>query len=160
MAVPVYSWFVAVPVYSVKSQGTRMIENRELKFIKVIFIVAALWNLTGAVFGYFNTAYTFQNFFGRELSDPLIYDIYKGAWGTTFVYFIGYLIVAYNPLKHTGIVIIGSIGKLGFALKLLQFYMSGLANPVVLIVIIGDMIFMLLFFYYFYLLYKAEESIL
>ncbi|MDH5518317.1 MAG: hypothetical protein OEY36_10970 [Gammaproteobacteria bacterium] len=137
-----------------------MIGNKELKFIKLLFIVAALWNLTGAGFGYFNTAYTFQNFFGRELSDPLFYDIYKGAWGTTFVYFFGYLIVAHNPLKHSGIVIVGAIGKVGFAIKLLQLYLSGIANSVVLIVVIGDLIFMLLFIYYFLILYKAKEDII
>lgn len=137
-----------------------MMGNKELKFIKLLFIVAALWNLTGAGFGYFNTAYTFQVFFGRELSDPLYYDIYKGAWGTTFVYFFGYLIVAYNPLKHTGIVIVGAIGKVGFAIKLLQLYLSDIANSVVLIVVIGDLIFMLLFIYYFLLLYKAKERII
>ncbi|MDH5370181.1 MAG: hypothetical protein OEW99_09150 [Gammaproteobacteria bacterium] len=137
-----------------------MIDSKELKFIKLLFVVAALWNLTGAGFGYFNTSYTFQNLFDRELSDPLFYDIYKGAWGTTFVYFFGYLIVAYNPLKHTGIVIVGAIGKVGFAIKLLQLYLSGIANSVVLIVIIGDLIFMLLFVYYFLLLYKAKESII
>ena len=137
-----------------------MIDHKQLKFIRLLFIVAALWNLTGAGFGYFNTAFTFQNFFDRELSDPLFYDIYKGAWGTTFVYFFGYLLVAYNPLKHTGIVIVGVIGKVGFAIKLMQLYLAGLANSVVLIVIIGDFIFMLLFMYYFLLLYKAKESII
>lgn len=137
-----------------------MIGHKELKFIKLLFIVAALWNLTGAGFGYFNTAYTFQNFFGRELSDPLFYEIYKGAWGTTFVYFFGYLIVAHNPLKHSGIVIVGAIGKVGFAIKLLQLYLSGTANSIVLIVVIGDLIFMLLFIYYFFLLYKAKERII
>ena len=137
-----------------------MMDHKQLKFIRLLFIVAALWNLTGAGFGYFNTAFTFQNFFDRELSDPLFYDIYKGAWGTTFVYFFGYLLVAYNPIKHTGIVIVGAIGKVGFAIKLMQLYLAGLANSVVLIVVIGDFIFMLLFFYYFFLLYKAKESII
>ena len=141
-------------------KGVIVVSSNDLKLIKVIFVIAALWNLIGAVFGYFNTAYTFQSFFGRELSDPLFYDIYKGAWGTTFVYFFGYLIVALNPLKHTGIVIVGAIGKVGFAIKLLQFYLSGVANSIVLVVVIGDLIFMLLFVYYFHLLYKAKERII
>lgn len=115
--------------------------NKEITFFRVLFIISALWNLTGAIFGYFNTAYTFNSFFNRELTDPLFYAIYQGAWGTTLVYFIGYLIVAYNPLKHTGIVIVGGIGKVGFAISLLKFHLSGLANPVVFIVIIGDFIF-------------------
>jgi hypothetical protein len=125
-----------------------------------MFLLAAIWNLTGAVFGYFNTAFTFQHFFDRELSDPLFHAIYQGSWGTTFVYFFGYLIVAHNPVKHVGIVIVGGIGKLGFAVKLLQLYMAGLANSLIFIVIVGDFIFLLLFVYYFVALFKAKESIL
>lgn len=135
-------------------------KNTEITFFRALFIVSALWNLIGAIFGYFNTAYTFNGFFNRELIDPLYYAIYQGAWGTTLVYFIGYSIVAYNPLKHTGIVIVGGIGKIGFAISLLKFYMSGIAGPVVFIVIAGDFIFALLFLYYFMRLYKAKESIL
>tara|TARA_R110002096_G_scaffold28336_21_gene85999 strand:+ start:6424 stop:6834 length:411 start_codon:yes stop_codon:yes gene_type:complete len=134
-------------------------ENKELTFFKVFFITASLWNLIGAFFGYFNTAYTFNGFFGRELTDPLFYAIYQGAWGTTLVYFIGYAIVAYNPLKHYGIAIIGGIGKIGFAISLLQFYLAGLANSIVFVVIIGDSIFSLLFLYYFYRLYKVNRKV-
>ena len=65
-------------------------ENNELRLFRVLFLVAALWNLIGAVFGYFNTEFTFYNFFGRELTDPLYYAIYQGAWGTTLVYFFGF----------------------------------------------------------------------
>lgn len=125
-----------------------------------IFIVAAIWNLIGAGFGYFNTGYTFQTLFHRELVDPLYYDIYQGAWGTTLTYFVGYLIVAFNPVKHTGIVIVGGIGKIGFALKLLQFYLSGFADPIVFIVIIGDLIFGGLFLYYFLVLKINREEII
>jgi hypothetical protein len=137
-----------------------MLINKELQFFKYMFLLAALWNLTGAVFGYFNTAYTFQHFFDRELSDPLFHAIYQGSWGTTFVYFFGYLIVAHNPVKHVGIVIVGGIGKLGFAVKLLQLYVTGLASSLIFIVIVGDFIFLTLFAYYFVCLFKAKESIL
>lgn len=135
-------------------------ESRKLNYLKAIFLLAALWNLIGAGFGYFNTAFTFQHFFSRELVDPLFYEIYRGAWGTTFVYFFGYLIVARNPIKHPGIVIVGGIGKLGYVINLLKLYMAGVANPVVLIVIIGDSIFLLSFIYYFLQLRMARESIL
>jgi len=137
-----------------------VMESNELSFFKGLFVVSALWNLMGAIFGYFNTAFTFNGFFNRELADPLYYAIYQGAWGTTLIYFIGYSIVAYNPLKHTGIVIVGGIGKVGFAISLLKFYLSGLAGPVVFIVIIGDFIFSILFMYYFFRLYQTKESIL
>ncbi len=134
--------------------------DRTLKSIKTLFIAGAIWNLLGAIFGYFNTAFTFELFFGKALSDPLFFQIYQGAWGTTFVYFFGYLIVAYRPLKHSGIVIVGGIGKVGYAIKLLQLFTSGLAGPVVLVVVVGDFLFVLLFLLYFFKLYQAKVSIL
>ncbi len=135
-------------------------KNIEFPFFTIFFIFVALWNLIGAVFGYFNTALTFQYFFSRELTDPLIYAIYKGAWGTTLVYFIGYLIVAFNPARHTGIVIVGGIGKVGFAIKLLQLYLLGIANPIVFVVIIGDFICSLFFLYYLVQMYKVKKVII
>lgn len=134
-------------------------QSKEINFFRVFFIISAVWNLIGAVFGYFNTATTFNAFFNRELTDPLYFGIYQGAWGTTLVYFIGYSVVAYNPLKHTGIVIVGGIGKVGFAIALLKFYLSAIAGPIVFVVIIGDFIFALLFIYYFIRLYKTNQKI-
>ncbi|GAA0893964.1 hypothetical protein GCM10009122_36440 [Fulvivirga kasyanovii] len=144
----------------IKPPNFIVMENKEITFFRTLFIISAIWNLIGAIFGYFNTAYTFQGFFNRELSDTLYYAIYQGAWGTTLVYFIGYSIVAYNPLRHTGIVIVGGIGKIGFAISLLKLYLSDIAGPVVFIVIIGDFIFALLFLYYFFRLFKTGEPIL
>lgn len=135
-------------------------DKKEVRIFRIIFIISAIWNLIGAVFGYFNTAFTFEGFFSRELSDPLYYAIYQGAWGTTLVYFFGYAIVAYNPLRHTGIVIVGGIGKIGFAISLLKLYMAGIAGQVVYIVIVGDFIFAMLFFYYFFRLLKAKQPII
>jgi hypothetical protein len=135
-------------------------QSKEITFFRIIFIISAVWNLIGAIFGYFNTKFTFDSFFNRNLADPLYYGIYQGAWGTTLVYFFGYAIVAYNPLRHTGIVIVGGIGKIGFAISLLKFYLSGLASSVVFIVIFGDLIFFLLFIYYLIRLYQTNERIL
>lgn len=133
---------------------------RTLTRLKLLFVVAALWNLVGVVFGYFNTATTFQQFFGRELTDPLVFQIYQGAWGTTFVYFFGYLLVAHDPLRHPGIVIVGGIGKFGYAIKLVQLFLAGLAGPVVLVVIAGDLFFVLTFVGYFLALRGARQPIL
>ena len=134
--------------------------KKELKLIRIIFITAALWNLTGAIFGFFNPAITFHTLFDRDLTDPLFHSIYQGAWGVTLMFFIGYSIVAYNPIKHTGIVLIGEIGKTGFVISLLKLYLSGFAQSIVFVIIVGDVIFIILFVYYFYVLHKAKEKIL
>ncbi len=134
--------------------------NKEFPFFTALFLVAAIWNLIGAGFGYFNTEYTFQGIFGRELNDPLFYEVYKGAWGTTLMFFIGYLFVAYNPIKHTGIALIGGIGKLSFAIAELNLYLDGLANSKILIIIVGDFIFCAFFVYYFVKLFLLKKAII
>lgn len=132
--------------------------NREFPFFTGLFIVAAAWNLIGAGFGYFNTEFTFKGIFNRELNDPLFYEIYKGAWGTTLMFFIGYLIVAYNPVKHSGLALIGGIGKLFFSIAELKLFLSGLANSLILIIVIGDFIFCSFFVYYFIKLFKQKKQ--
>ena len=104
--------------------------NKDYPFFTGLFVLAAVWNLVGAGFGYFNTEYTFQGLFERELNDPLFYEIYKGAWGTTLMFFIGYLLVAYNPVKHSGVALIGGIGKLAFAIAELQLYLDGICKSI------------------------------
>ncbi|MGI9571124.1 MAG: hypothetical protein ACR2PH_15630 [Desulfobulbia bacterium] len=122
-----------------------------------LFVAASLWNLAGAIFGFFNTAFTFELIFNRELTDPLMFAIYQGAWGTTLTYFIGYLIVSRNPGRHFGVVVTGGIGKLGFIVTLLKLYSAGIAGPEILAIVIGDSAFLGLFAYYFYRLYQSTE---
>ena len=125
-----------------------------------MFVAAAIWNLCGGVLGYFNTGDTFMRLFGRSAVDPVLLSVFQGAAGTTFTYFFGYLIVAFNPLRHTGIAIVGGIGKVGFAIQMLKFYTAGLANAHALIVVVGDLIFCTLFLCYFYRLFKTGNRLI
>ena len=55
--------------------------DKKLAFFRVVFVIAALWNLAGGVQGYFDTANMFHRLFARELTDPLMTAIYKGSSG-------------------------------------------------------------------------------
>jgi hypothetical protein len=133
--------------------------GRELTFFRAVFVIAALWNLAGGIPGYFDTANMFHRLFDRELIDPLMMAIYKGSWGTTFLYFFGYLLVAYNPVRHTGIVILGTIGKIFFAGGLLKAYLSGMTTSFALVVIVGDFIFIALFAAYLITMKRRSEGL-
>lgn len=124
------------------------LQDMEPTRFRAIFIAAALWNLAGGLPGYFDSPSVFYALFGAELSDPLMISVYRGAWGTTFLYFVGYLIVARNPGRHTGIVLLGTIGKVFFAANLLNLYAQGLATSLVLVVVAGDSVFSVLFVLY------------
>ena len=134
--------------------------RKELSFFRALFVLAAVWNLAGGILGYFNTEYAFHLLFDRTLTDPLYHDIYRGACGTTLVYFFGYSVVAYNPLRHTGIVLVGGIGKIGFVVQLLKFYAADIANANAFVVIIGDCLFFALFMYYYFRLLRTKHRIL
>ncbi len=134
--------------------------HRELSFFRALFALAALWNLAGGILGYFNPEHAFQLLFDRALTDPLYRDIYRGACGTTLIYFVGYAVVAYSPVRHTGIVLVGGIGKVGFAIQLLKLYLAGIANANALVVILGDFIFVLFFLYYSFRLLRTNHAIL
>ena len=101
----------------------------------------------------------FHRLFGSELTDPLMTAIYKGSWGTTFLYFFGYLLVAYNPVRHTGVVILGTIGKMFFAAGLLKAYLSGMTTSFALVVLAGDFIFTALFIAYLISMTRRKEGL-
>ena len=135
-------------------------EQENLKKWRIFFIVASVWNLLGSIPGMLDASGTFEILFSRELTDPLIISIYRGAWGSTFLYFIGYLFVAKNPVKHTGIVIIGGIGKLYFAINLFALYLNGFTSSLVFVVIIGDLSFTSLFVVFLVTVIKNNEQII
>jgi len=121
----------------------------ETVFFRVVFVIAALWNFAGAIPGLADPAGMFAREFGRELADPVMVAVYRGAWGTAFLYGFGFLLVARDLVRHTGIVAMGGLGKLLFALNLLVMYRAGWTSDFALVVIAGDAVFVAVFALYF-----------
>ncbi|WP_199154675.1 hypothetical protein [Chromobacterium sp. ASV23] len=132
----------------------------ELQAFRWLFIISALWNFAGAIPGLFDSAGMFAHEFGRQLIDPVLIAVYRGAWGTAFLYGFGFLMVAYNPIRHTGIVLMGGIGKALFALNLLYMLQHGWTSNFAILVIVGDAFFVAAFVVYFAKLRKLGETIL
>lgn len=86
--------------------------------------------------------------------------VYRGAWATAFLYGLGFLMVAYNPVRHTGIVLMGGVGKALFALNLLVMYLNGWTSDFAIVVIAGDAIFVVLFVVYFLRLRKNGHALI
>ena len=122
---------------------------RDLKLFRILFLVSALWNFAGALPGLFDSNRMFLEEFGRELTDPVLLSVYRGAWGTAFLYGFGFLAAAWNPARHTGIVLMGGLGKALFALNLLNMYLQGWTSPFAVVVILGDVVFVSAFVWYF-----------
>lgn len=111
--------------------------------------MAAIWNFAGALPGFLDSDGMFAREFGRQLDDPVMEVVYRGAWGTALLYGFGFLIVARNPVRHTGIVLMGGLGKAFFALHLLYMYLQDWTSDFALVVIGGDIVFVAYFVAYF-----------
>jgi hypothetical protein len=118
-------------------------------WFKLLFLIAALWNFAGAVPGLADPQAMFAREFGYALSDPVMTAVYRGAWGTALIYGFGFVLVAFNPARHTGIVLMGGVGKLLFALNLLYMLQQGWASAFAYVVVIGDFVFVAAFCIYF-----------
>ncbi len=136
------------------------LDKNALRFFRILFVVSAIWNFAGAIPGLMDTAGMFEREFGRELSDPVLVAVYRGAWGTAFLYGFGFLMVAANPVRHTGIVLMGGTGKALFAINLLFMHLNGWTSPFAILVIVGDIIFIALFIAYFAMLKRHGHSII
>ncbi|MEZ5226685.1 MAG: hypothetical protein R2710_08410 [Acidimicrobiales bacterium] len=126
----------------------------------MLFVVAAVWNFAGALPGFIDSAGMFSREFGRELIDPVMVIVYRGAWGTALLYGVGFLLVARHPTRHAGIVLMGGLGKLFFALHLLYMYAKGWTSDFALVVIVGDAVFVALFAVYFFHLRRRGYRLL
>ena len=140
----------------VRSAGLGLSEYRvsglpagENRMFQVLFLVAALWNLAGAVPGMIDPAGMFLREFGRPLTDPVQVAIYRGAWGTALLYGLGFLAVARRPARHSGVVAMGGLGKALFAINLAVMHAQGWTSDFAVVVIVGDALFVAAFIVYF-----------
>ncbi|MVA96954.1 hypothetical protein GN330_06775 [Nitratireductor sp. CAU 1489] len=134
--------------------------GRELRLFRSFFTIAALWNFAGAVPGLFDTAGMFAREFGRDLSDPVMIAVYRGAWGTALLYGFGFLVVAWSPVRQSGVVLMGGLGKALFALNLAYLFLNGWTSDFAIVVIGGDVIFCSLFVVYFARLRRLGHGII
>lgn len=139
---------------------TTDLSGRELRLMRAFFLVAALWNFAGAFPGIFDSAGMFEREFGYILADPVMVSIYRGAWATAFLYGIGFLMVAYKPERHTGVVLMGGLGKALFALNLLIMYLNDWTSDFAIVVIGGDAVFVIIFIVYFIRLRRHGHTVI
>lgn len=133
---------------------------REISLYRALFLISALWNLAGAFPGLLDSAGMFEREFGQELTDPVLVAIYRGAWATAFLYGLGFFMVAYDPIRHTGVVMMGGLGKALFATNLLIMYLNDWTTDFAIVVIVGDAVFVFLFVIYFLRLKHYDHTLI
>ena len=138
----------------------KSLSPKTLLLLRILFVISATWNFAGAIPGLTDPVRMFEFEFGRTIDDPVLIAIFRGAWGTAFLYGFGFLLVATNPMRHTGIVLMGGTGKALFALNLFWMHTNGWTSPFSLVVIAGDILFIALYIAYFVTLKRHDISIL
>ncbi|MBL8685087.1 MAG: hypothetical protein JNK05_38275 [Myxococcales bacterium] len=102
------------------------------------FALVAAWTALGAVPGFFDPRASFVRFHGHLPESPLVLDLYRGAWGQTLLFAIGYAFAARDPHRHALILLLGAIGKTLYAIRLLGPITAGLATPLTVFAALGD----------------------
>ncbi|MFZ5571632.1 MAG: hypothetical protein ACOZF0_14615 [Thermodesulfobacteriota bacterium] len=117
---------------------------------KKFFLIAALWNFSGAIPGIFLSDLSLRLFYGIHTSDFHTLFLNSMFWGAVMIFGIGYLIVASDIDKNPGILILGIITKTLVALVWYYIYFFGCDRATILVVggATGDLVFAGYFVYF------------
>lgn len=127
------------------------------RFWKITFLIAGLYTAGGVLPGIFNPEQGLFDFTSQIIEDWNTFYFFRSLWITVLVFGIGFFIVALNPAKHIGIVIIGLLGKLLFASNVLFQYSNEKVSQMAMTAASIDLIFVLLFGIFIFKYYSYNE---
>jgi hypothetical protein len=108
---------------------------------RIVFGATALWTFLGAIPGTLDPVTSFTRFHGGLPESPLVLDLYRGAWGQTLLFAIGYAFAAFDPRRHSVLLLLGAVGKLLYAARILAV---GAPTPLATFAAAGDLVFVAL----------------
>lgn len=120
--------------------------DRAHRAFRIILAATALWTLMGAIPGYIDPAASFHRFTGTAAESPLVLELYRGAWGQTLLFAIGYAVASFDPRRHVLVVVLGAVGKLLYAVRILVGFSGSPPTSLALTAAIGDLVFVVLLF--------------
>ena len=118
--------------------------DQALRVFRYVLAVTALWTLMGAVPGYLDPAASFERFSGAPAESPIVLELYRGAWGQTLLFAIGYAVASFDPRRHLLVVVLGAVGKSLYAARILIGFSGNPPNSLALTAALGDLIFVAL----------------
>jgi hypothetical protein len=121
------------------------LQSLNSKFWKTLFLIAGLYTMGGVLPGIINPQNGILEFTNKAIKNWSTIYFFKSLWITVFVFGIGFLMVAKKPTNHIGIVVMGFLGKLLFALNILSQYQNGHFSHMANLAAIIDLIFVVAF---------------
>ena len=118
-------------------------------YLRLVFW-ESFWNFTGAIPVIFFPALSMRLFYGVQTDDYHTLFLTSLFWGAVLIFGIGYLIVASEPQKNLGIIVLGVVSKAIVALVwyYIYFFCNDRATIVVVAAATGDLVFAIYFSYY------------
>ncbi len=114
---------------------------------RLLFYLAALWNVSAALVALAAPEFHAQTFFGSSVSavDPVSAVDTQIFWVSVLFFGVGYWLVARDPSKNHGLVFIAAAGKTVVGVRWLWAYGEGVMTSFVILGAVGDLVFALLF---------------
>ena len=109
------------------------------------FLISACWNMFGAIPALIAPQLNMLIFYGVKTSDFYTLLLNRFAWVAILIFGIGYLIIAYDPKRSVGIVIMGIIGKTCVAVLWYYLFSIDRGTGFAVLAATGDSIFTLYF---------------
>jgi len=128
------------------------------RFWKITFVIAGLYTAGGVLPGILNPEQGLLDFTNKIIEDWNTLYFFRSLWITVLVFGIGFFIVALNPAKHIGIVIMGLLGKLFFASNVLFQYSNEKVSQMAMTAATIDLIFVLLFGIFIFKYYLNKKN--
>ena len=108
-------------------------------------MIAGLYTAGAVVPGIMDPAKGLLDFTGKAITDENTLYFFQSLWIIIFFFGIGYLMVAFRPAQHIGIVILGFLGKASFGANLLYLHLQGRFSAMTLFAALMDLLFALFF---------------
>ena len=111
------------------------------------FVLAALWNFLGAGIAFWDLERHASQFYltPAVAQHPVLFLNLKIVWWTVVFFGIGYLLVAYNPDKNHGVILLAIMGKTSVGILWIKGYWTGLVSEIGFLGGVGDLVFALVF---------------
>ena len=109
------------------------------RFYKRMFLLGAVWNLSGAIVAWFGARVIF-GIAHMTMPEPIaIYDAWIALFAT---YGVGVFFIYRDMYGNRNLVQLGIVGKVSFALIFIYYYAAGSTIPPFFwIAVVGDLIF-------------------
>ena len=114
---------------------------------RLLFYLAAFWNISAALVALAAPEYHAQTLFGTadSVGDPVSAVDTQIFWVSVLFFGVGYWLVARDPSKNHGLVFIAAWGKAFVSVRWIWAYSQGVMTSFVLVGAVGDLVFAALF---------------